>query len=245
MVLLVGAYLLQGNGAWAMEHRIAGKTAKEVFKAPHLSDLANAACDGDRRAVSAAIAAGADPNGLSVDGGTPLLWAVYCNNPRGVEALLRAGANPNYKVRGKYSSTFAAATSVNSEVLRLLLANGGDPNADDGGQWTALRLALMTGVEKHSWDNYYALLNNSKVDLNRKNSAGQTIAEYAVSEGQFDKVAELLERGYSNDLLSLGGGVQVRRVAPADPQYAWKEKVIAILKQRGVQFPVPPLHGKA
>jgi ankyrin repeat protein len=220
-----------------MGRRIAGKSAEEVFKAPHLAELANAACDGDATRMARAISAGADPNGLSTDDGTPLLWAVYCNNPPGVEALLKAGANPNYKAQGKYTPTFAAATAENPKVLRLLLAHGGDPNADDGGSWSALRYAMTLGAQKGRWENYYSLL-EAGVDINRLNHSGQGIADYAAYEQKFDKVAELLDRGYKADLPSLAATVQIIQVAPGRPT-EWKAKVIAMLEARGVKPPVP------
>jgi hypothetical protein len=219
----------------AMGHRIAGKSAEEVFQAPHLAELANAACDGDVKGIERAIGAGAAPNGLSIDGGSPLLWTVYCNNPKGVEALLKAGADPNLKARDKYSPTLAAATARDP---RILLAHGGDPYADDGHLWSALRLAFSYGKYEGRWDNYYTLL-NSGIDINRLDVGRVTIAFYA-SEN-YDKLEELLDRGYTRDLEYIGGLVQMGNYPPNSPQIQERQKLEDRLTQMGVHFPVPPL----
>jgi ankyrin repeat protein len=221
--------------------RIAGQTASSVFKAPHLAELAEAACKGDVEAVGRAVQAGADPNGLSVDGGTPMLWAVYCDNPIGVQALLNVGADPNLKARQKYSATLVAAAAEDPAVLRVILDSRGDPNTDDRSNWSGLRLAFLQGTTKDRWENYYSLLDHG-ADVNRLGPDGTTIAFDAAAAGRFDKVEELLSRGYSRDLEWLGATVQNRRLAPTDPQNAYRAKVVAMLEQKGVRFPIPPLH---
>ena len=223
-----------------MEKRLDGQSARDVFKAPGLAALASSACDGDVGGVSAALRSGADPNGLSVDGGTPLLWAVRCENAEGVEALLKAGANPNYLILGHFTPTLSAASAKNPRILKVLLKYGGDPNAIDG-QWTALRYALTYGVQSGDWTNYYTLL-NSGADIERARDGGGTVALDAASLHQFDKVVELLDRGYSRDLDFLGGMVQGSHTEPGSRQAEWQQKVIQMLEQRGVHFPVPPLH---
>lgn len=237
----VGAFTAAGVHAQTPEFQIAGHTAASVFKAPHLSELANAACRGDSAGVRSAAKAGADINGLSIDGGTPLLWAVYCDDPKGVSALLEAGADPNLKARGKYSPTFAAATASKPDVLRVLLKNGGDPNTDDGESWTALGWAFLVGKEKGRWENYYSLL-DAGADIDRLGPLRRTIAVEAAFAGRFDKVEELLVRGYSRDLQYLGAATQNHVLAAKDPQNAYRAKVLSELAEKGVSFPVPPLH---
>jgi hypothetical protein len=227
-----------GGVAQSEPFTIDGKSAESVFKRPHLAELAEAACEGDAGGVRHAIELGADPNGLSEDGGPPLLWAVYCNNPNGVDALLSVGADPNVKALGKYSPTFAATTASNPAVLRKLLSQRGDPNADDGRD-SALIMAAEYGPSKGRWENYYSLL-NAHADINRLDSADETVAEVLAALNAFDKVAELLELGYDQDLVWLGGHTQFP-LAPSSPQAAWREKVKEMLAAKGVKFPIPPL----
>lgn len=226
--------------AQAIEHQVGGKAVREVFTDPRLAALAGAACEGDEAKVAQAIKAGTDANGKGFEDVTPLYWAVSCGSLRGIEALLRSKANPNYLFDGRFSAVYVAATMHEAAVLKLLLKYGGDPNTKDNkSDRTALERALSLGIHGAGWENYYALL-KAGADINRADELGDTIAKAAAALGQFDKVAELLERGYSFDLPDLGRTVQARRVDPNHAQAAWQAKVRAMLEKKGVQFPVPP-----
>jgi hypothetical protein len=222
------------------DHTVGGRTAREAFSDPKLAALANAACTGDDMAIAQTLHDGADPNGRARLGDTPLFWAVDCANLTGIEALLKAGADPNYKAPHYFSATWVAARMSNPAPLKLLLKYGGDPNATSESGETALWMALSLGVDGHGWENYYALL-NAGANINRANSVGRTIATEASALGSFDKVEELLNRGYDYDLVMLGGFVQNRQIdSSASPEMAAaKARVIEILKSRGVHFPVP------
>jgi hypothetical protein len=159
-----------------------------------------------------------------------------------MEALLRAGADPNAKVPfgegASFTAVFTAASIADPAILRLLLQYGGDPNAAfEGTPNTALMRAFELGHQEENWENYYTLL-NAGADINRV-LANRTIAEFAASLDYFDKMAELLERGYNVRLLILG-----LHVTAADPaimgarQQHWRGVVRSMLQERGIQFPV-------
>jgi ankyrin repeat protein len=212
-----------------MEHRVGDRTANDVFGATPLARLATAACRGDEQGIAAALRDGADVNGQGHDGVTPLLWALGCDNARGIEALLKAGANPNQDV-GAGTAVYLAATRHDHRVLRVLLQHGGDANAFDANTgMTALQEAFSLGLHGFGWDNYDALL--AKADLNRADEHGWTIATEAAAMGRFDKVVELLERGYARDLSGLGRIVQ-RRVVTSDDDKAWQVKAKELLEAR-------------
>lgn len=237
---LILAILMSSPLAESMEHKVGEKAVQEVFKDQRLAALARAACDGNEDEIDRAVKEGADPNGKGSDDVTPLYWVVRCQNMNGTEALLRAGARPNYMFGGRFSAVYAASTMKESAVLKLLLKYGGDPNAKDNKtNQTALQRALSLGIHGAGWDNYYALL-NAGADINRADKVGRTIAIQAAALNQYDKVAELLERGYSYDLNDLGRIVQAGNIDPKHRLAEWRIKVKAMLEQRGVQFPVPP-----
>ena len=81
-----------------------GEEVKKLLKAdPALRDVRSplgstplhlAATNPDRSAMTALLAAGADPNARDADGSTPLLMAAYASKPANCQQLLEAGADP-------------------------------------------------------------------------------------------------------------------------------------------------------
>lgn len=221
-------------------HQVGGRSAEAVFE-PTLARLANAACNGDSNAINAALAQGADPNGQGREGVTPLLWAINCENAEGVEALLQHGANANMELvtsRGAFTPVFAAVRNRHPAVLRSLLRHGGNPNsAFSTSPWTALSAAYGWGLETRDWSNYYALL-SAGADINRSHN-GETVAEFQASLNDWQKVSELLDRGYSSNLQ-----VIARFAATADPsimddsQERFLAQVRLQLQAKGVNIPV-------
>lgn len=216
-------------------HLIGGKSATEVFADARLAALAEAACRGDVASVTTETRQGVNPNGRGLGDITPLYWALNCQNLGGVEALLKAGADPNWLVKDEgYTPVDIAAGSENTAILQSILKHGGDPNAVYADSpWTALRVAFGLGLAGKGWSNYDALL-SAGADINRVHK-GETIAEFAASLNQFDKVYQLLARGYSARLPRL-----LLLTAGADPastggqQLPWRDKVVKTLQARGV-----------
>jgi hypothetical protein len=251
------------------EHILNGHTAEQDFADPKVAALTRAAC-GDKAAIATALQNGADPNGKGVDGDTPLFWAVDCGNANGTEALLKAGADPNYRqpavqpqllgnvspsansALDQYSATYEAAVATrNLAILKLLLKYGGDPNAFDDNPYdeTALTMSWNIGNylegykhDAHAWDEYYALLDVDK-DINRLQPDGQTLAMTEARSGQFDKVQELLQHGYSYELNALSAVVQnwgkCEGCVVLQEKAAARERLMEILKAKGVVFPIP------
>jgi ankyrin repeat protein len=240
LVLALVTSITGSKSAEAMGQEMHARTIQDVFPDSKLQGLARAACEGDREAIHSAIKGGVNPNGIGARGFTPLFWTLECENIEGIEALLQMGANPNL-VSARRTAVTIAASMKNSAVLRLLLKYHGDPNQTIAGSpLSPLELAMSRGVSHKDWDNYYALL-NAGADINRE-YAGRTIVEFAASLRQFDKVEELLTRGYSGDMLKLGGLVQNGPEVDATmfpAAAASRQRVIDLLRQRGVHFPVP------
>lgn len=265
----IGVILLMLSGCASPptfhSNRMLGANAIELFGEPRVAALAEAACAGDVTGVNAAVADGVNANSISVGldelGGrvTPLFWAVDCGNSRGVEALLRAGADPNQSTGGRVGLTpvLAAARSSNPAILRLLLQNGGNPNATtEVGGYTALSWAYQhggtlesVGREREAWINWETLL-DAGANAEATDGGRDTVATFAAKLNDFDKVIELLERGYSHDLTYLGFWLQLdteirgRReprfpIPPLGPEAeAARQQAIAMLVQRGVRFPI-------
>ena len=98
------------------------------------------------------IARGADPNGITREGSTPLREALFCT--RTLMVLFEHGADPN-KVLSDGSTLLLDATGAHYQIpasynradtLTLLLENGADPNlAHARTGWTALMVAVRYG----------------------------------------------------------------------------------------------------
>lgn len=241
-VTIAGACIATGIASMSYgEHTVGGKGVHDVFPEAKVARLAAVACEADIDAMKQAIADGADVNASGLEGSTPLMWAVSCESEKGIAALLEAGAKPNQPV-ARFNAVYVAATYRNPALLRLLLQHGGDPNSSDANTGvTALRRAADLGTSEDQWANYYALLNAQGVDINRADKHGQTIATDFCKGVNFDKLLEVLDRGYDYDLQELGNLLQVvsRRVLSAE-QMSYRTRVRSKLISKGVKLPPEP-----
>lgn len=232
--------MLATQQAGCMEHNVGGKTAADVFAEVAVRQLAQAACRGDAAEVRTVVNAGASPNAAGLRGLTPLAWAVSCNSVPGVSALLAAGADPNQPIGDDFSSVVYVAADRNEPgPLQVLLDAGANANAYDlRSERTAIGQTLSRGINSGDWRHWELML--GKADLNRPyNKLGRTIANDAAALGQFDRVVELLDRGYRYNLKSLARTLEVREVPAAHEQ--WKRRAMQRLEELGVRFPVGPV----
>jgi hypothetical protein len=229
-------------------HTMGGLFADDLFARAADVGLAKAACAGDAKSVAASVAAGADPNAIgkvatgpdgSLEGVTPLLWAIDCNSMPGIDALVSAGANPN--AHGAFGQTpvTIAASLPNPTALELLLKRGGDPNAEDD-QQSALRNEQEFGQSQAGWDALLA----AGADINHGGLGDSTVADWAVMGRDFDRVIDLLDRGYNHNLTELAHELSADADCPIDPtQHASWVRLVAMMKSRG--FTIEPRSGCA
>lgn len=121
---------------------------------------------------------GADPNGFGKGFRPPLITAIDENNIASVDALLKAGADPNkfYDKKRGMSPLHYVAKEGNSEILTVLLLNGGEINLKDGWHITPLYLA----VRANRVENIRALL-AAGADPNARDNSGMPISHRAKS----------------------------------------------------------------
>jgi uncharacterized protein len=238
LAIALGACNDLRSNAVPAEHAIGGKIASEVFANEAVAGLARAACEGRTDEVRRLSAEGVDANSVGLEGMTPLIWATNCGSLEGVRSLLDAGANPNSAATG-FHPVYVAVDNSQSEILAMLLSRGGDPNAAlPDTTWTALNLAFSIGLETDNWASYEMLL-DSGANINRR-YGGTTTAEFAAALNVWDKVAELLERGYTRNLERIGALAEHADPAiMSDEQERWLAVVRRDLERRGVRFPVP------
>lgn len=215
------------------ETKFGDVTASQAFSDSKVARLVDAGSRGDIAEMDALIEQGADVNMVGRDGVTPLIWVMAQRNREGAERLLKAGANPNAKMI-RHQSAMSLATGGNQpRMLELLLQHGGDPNLEGPDDDPLLNIAALKQK-----DEQLRILLKHGADIN-SNKRGETAAVVAAAMGRFDEVVFLLEKGLTYNLNGLARTVAVRHVPPQSKQHIAKEKVIEMLKAKGIQFPPP------
>jgi hypothetical protein len=218
-----------------------GKTADQAFADDRTAAIAAAACDGSADDLRKAIQAGGQINGEGLRRETPLVFAVACERREAIEILLDAGADPNLP---RDADFFGPPMSVASEkadpkFLKMLLDHGGDPNAGIGYRHLAWN-AMMIGHNRGDWRAWNLLL-SAGLDYSRPRPFDTDLDALAMS-GHYDKVWELLQRGYNGDLVVLARTITTAEERPSGARAAPdRDKVKAYLQAHGVSFPVPAL----
>ena len=123
-----------------------GLTEAILAAGPSL-DVHEAAAFGDLDRLTALLSGGADANGFSADGFTPLHFAAFFGRPDAVRLLLDRGAEVDPRGRGWMTGTplHSAASRRHAEIVRLLLEAGADPDAHQSAGWTPLHSAAHNG----------------------------------------------------------------------------------------------------
>lgn len=214
--------------------------ATELFQNAEVAALADAAGRGKVRAVREMAARGVNVNAVGRDGATPLLWALGHTSKKGMQALIEAGADVNYRSPDGDSAIELAAGAKDSEYLLMLLRAGADPNTlNHRGE-----PVIFTAILELNWDNMRHLLDHG-ADVNLA-GPGRTIPPVvALAElSQPGRVAELIEErgaditadGYDGQLLAWQ--IQDVQFKAGTERAASREKVMRLLEQRGIVFPV-------
>jgi cytohesin len=194
----VNARSKQGHTALSIA---AGRTGTvEVIKAllgrgaelPAINVLGAAARSGDVQVVKLLLEKGADPNDRNNAGGAPPMSAKRASErskggPR-TQAIALFGLTADV---GGTPLMYAASTG-NTDVVKLLIDKGADINARNNGDWTALMLAAQTGA----LDTVRLLLEKG-ADANAANEDGYTALMCAAASESDDPalVQAILAKG--------------------------------------------------
>lgn len=119
-----------------------------LLSASPVLDVFEAAAVGDCERLAALL--DADPSladAYAADGHLPLGLAAYFGRPEAVRLLLDRGAEVSATARNdmRVQALHAAVAGRNLEAVRLLLAAGADPDAQQHGGWTPLMAAQQHG----------------------------------------------------------------------------------------------------
>ena len=212
---------------------------KDFYTDPQMLALIKAAESNDIKNLKLLVNKGINPNNFGNEGMTPLLWVLGHQNKKALKALLSVGADPNLKDPGGDSPMAMAAGAKDTELMKILLDGGGDPNIRNDVDEPAIHIALGQRSIEH-----FKLLLDYGADINATDRTGTTVIIDAAGFNQFEIVHYLLERGadYKHTTpgnVSLAWRVQNSKIDPKSEGYKWREKVIKMLEERGVRFPVP------
>ena len=183
-----------------------------VSAAPSVSPVADAAMRGNRDAVRALIAQGADVNAAQGDGMSALHWAADKGDADLTEMLVYAGANPGAVTRiGQYTPLHLASRAGSAAAVRALLKAGAKVDAKTSVSGaTPLHLAAAAGDPA-----VVTALLDAKADVNAKEAEwGQTPLIFAASLNRVEAVKVLLARGADANVTSKA--VDLQKHIPLD-----------------------------
>jgi ankyrin repeat protein len=151
--------------------------------------------------------------------------------------LIERGANPNYNPPKNMNALAWSSWSKDHAIFYYLMQHGGNPNLKN---YRGEPLTFDAASQLHFDEMWYLL--DRGADINAKGLAGETLLIYLADLNQFEQIAKLIERG-ADYTIPDGGGTTVAFIAQerhVSPEFeVWRQKVIQMLKDRGVKFPVP------
>jgi ankyrin repeat protein len=153
--------------------------------------LLEAAESGDRSTALRLLAQGANPNLMSPDGATPIMYAAANDDLELVRALIKAGANVKLKNQFGTSALTEAAIIGSAPVIEALIKAGADPNTKNPEGETALMAVARSGKLEAA-----KRLLDAGADVNAKEGwGGQSALMWAAAQSQAEMVKLLASRG--------------------------------------------------
>lgn len=232
--LLVAIVGLCMNAEGVAAGRGGDKAISEMFAEDRVASFISAVTNGDYAGADKLVKEGININAVGVDGVSPLIWIMGTTlDIRKIEYMLKNGADPNYRDhKRQVSAMYFAAGGDRPDILELLLKNKGNPNLFGPSGKTLMMIAVGQFRDKN-----IELLLKYGADISINDNHKNTVANYAAALGRFDLVAHFLDLGLNYNLQGLGRTVEIRQVSQDSEQQRWKDKVIDMLKARGVKFP--------
>ena len=232
VLLPTGCMSTAGTDLGEPTDRMTG-SAGSYFTEPAARVLVRAVEAQDLKAIDRALANGAVIDGVGREGVTPLWWAIRFYHKESFRHLLERGANPNVAIKDHWGVLHLAAGYRDSEYLRLALAHKADPNQVNG-EDNDLPLHLAIIYDRK--ENLLQLI-AAGADLDAMPRGLSFLCE-AVAAGRYDFVYLMLKAGA--DGAKEDGSQSLRRyiavcvINPDSEGYVWRERVIALLREKGV-----------
>lgn len=226
----------------------ASMQASLFFEPGIQQEFAEAVAGGQSDKLDRLISRGASVGTPGKAGMTYVYWAVVNRSKNGLMYLLAHGADPNkifdpmgIQVAGLPnilygSSPIAVAAKLEDPwFLKYLAEHGGDVNLRNPiSGWTPLVEALASNRR----ENVRYLISRG-VELNTADRMGTTPLAFAIGNQKFDIAYELLVAGADPTIpITRNGATILTRLrhtnVPDPPQSEWREKVIRLLEEKGL-----------
>ncbi|MES1983233.1 MAG: ankyrin repeat domain-containing protein [Pseudomonadota bacterium] len=220
------------------ETQVGGMTALQAFHDKATAEWVTAIEHDDYAKADRLLAQGAQVNMNGEEEITPLLWIMGGTRweVQRLEYMLKAGADPNYVApKRQVSPMYAAAGGDKPEILKLLLKHHGNPNLIAPDIVTGEARISFTAARQGRMENIQILLQHG-LDINWQDKYEGTAANRALVLIRFDIIAYCLEHGLTAGLDKLATEISHMPMPDNTKMQPWKEKVIAILKERGADF---------
>jgi uncharacterized protein len=151
--------------------------------------LAEAAKQGDLKAVQTLLSEKVDVNATAPDGTSALHWAAFGDDATIVNVLIKAGANLRAGTRvGGITPLLLAAGNGNAHAVEALLSAGDDANSVTPEGTTVLMAAAASG----SVDAVKSLLDHGAAPSAKDPQRGQTALMFAAGENRADVIKLLI-----------------------------------------------------
>ncbi len=223
---------------------------RELFPEAPQYALAKAVNRNNPKAIQRAIEAGADVNKPGKHGLSFLVLALLRDNKDSFAYLLERGANPNIPNDAMFEAAiFEAAASEDPWWLARVMEHGGDVNAvhmpggniSEGGTPLFKLVCVESAATRAS---HLKTLLGAGANINHQNNRGATALIKAVDwDSNYIFVYELLQAGADPTLRDKYGCTLVYSMteftqpAPNSVKGKWREKVVALLKEKGIDVP--------
>jgi ankyrin repeat protein len=181
------------------------------------------------------LASSLDINQTFERGMTFLMWSIAQGKFAATETLLSLGADPNIPVEGIYPLKIAVIHD-DIQLLRTLIRYVDiNQKINESPVWFETMYA-------HNWDHMHLFLDKG-ADVNATKKFGDSAIMILARLKQYGQVLALIERGADitaglNTTASFAYGVQVHVPDEASPEFENRAKVVRMLEEKGIFFPV-------
>jgi ankyrin repeat protein len=172
---------------------------------------------------------------------TVFVYAVANKKIGAMQELINLRADPTLVVSGVGAPLSLAASSDDLKLLEMLLKSGCNPNAEFDDEPLIFLAQLQDRKET------VKMLLDYGADIEARDSIGYTVLGEAIDTTHYDMALYLIEQG-ANVHSKTFDGVSIAysteralaRMSPGSPGARKLERIIDMMKQRGVTFPAAP-----